>query len=105
MRAVIQQQDQTIKQDITKLIEKTSSQEKEKQRLVEELKKLREDIARQADQKYEIDWEKLSRTAHWTNSSINMSTINNARRQILGDTSGVKLKTTFNTDAYFGPGT
>jgi hypothetical protein len=34
-----------------------------------------------------------------------MSTINNARRKILGDTSGVKLKTTFTTDSYFGPGT
>jgi hypothetical protein len=58
-----------------------------------------------------MDWEQLSRAAHWTNTAINMSTINNARRKaILGTASPgtspfteVKLKTTFNAEAYYGP--
>ena len=71
--------------------------------MVEELKKLRENLARQQDQKYEMDWEQLSRAAHWTNTAINMSTINNARRKAILGASEVKLKTTFNPEGYFGP--
>ena len=83
MRQVITNNDVTLKQEVTKLIEKTQESEREKQRVVEELKKLREDLARQQDQKYEMDWEQISRAAHWTNTAINMSTINNARRKAI----------------------
>jgi len=71
--------------------------------VVEELRKLREDLARQQDQKFEMDWEQLSRAAHWTNTAINMATINNARRKAIVGASEVKLKTTFNTEGYNGP--
>jgi len=49
MRQVITNNDVTLKQEVTKLIEKTQESEREKQRVVEELKKLREDLARQQD--------------------------------------------------------
>lgn len=49
MRQVISNNDATLKQEVTKLIEKTQESEREKQRVVEELKKLREDLARQQD--------------------------------------------------------
>ena len=71
--------------------------------MVEELRKLREDLARQQDQKFEMDWEQLSRAAHWTNTAINMATINNARRKAIVGASEVKLKTTFNAEGYYGP--
>ena len=57
MRQVISNNDATLKQEVTKLIEKTQESEREKQRVVEELRKLREDLARQQDQKFEMDWE------------------------------------------------
>jgi len=100
MREALHQQDQSIKNDLTMMFERGKMEEREKQKaVVEEIKKLREELARAADQKYEIDWEKLSRTAHWTNNSINLSTINNTRRRLIGGgENSIKLKTTFNTD-------
>ena len=46
-----------MKQEVVKLIERTQKTEKEKAKVVEELKKLREDLAKQQDQKFEQDWE------------------------------------------------
>lgn len=73
MRNIIKEQDQSLKVEVKKILEKTLESEKEKNKVVEELRKLREDIAKHQDQKYELDWENLSRTAHWTNNSINLS--------------------------------
>lgn len=49
-----------------------------------------------------MDWEKLTRTAHWTNSTLNYATM--AKRippRVF--TSEIKLKTTINQGEYFGP--
>jgi len=71
MRKIIKEQESTLKGEVTKLIEKTQQSDREKERLVEELRKLREDLAKQQDERYELDWQNLSRAAHWTNSAIN----------------------------------
>lgn len=71
MRKIIKEQESTLKGEVTKLIEKTQQSDREKDRLVDELRKLREELAKQQDERYELDWQNLSRAAHWTNSAIN----------------------------------
>lgn len=56
MRKIIKEQESTLKGEVTKLIEKTQESDREKERLVEELRKLREELAKQQDERYELDW-------------------------------------------------
>lgn len=91
-----------MKEEVRKLFEKTQQGEQEKKQLVDELQKLREQMAKQQDEKYEIDWQNLSRTAHWTNAGIpSYNSLNSSRRRVI--TSEIKLKTTINQGEYFGP--
>ncbi len=102
MKEIIKEQESTLKNEVSRLIEKTQQGERDKERLVEELRNLREELAKQQDERYEIDWQNLSRAAHWTNSAINQyGQLNLARRKVIS--SEVKLKTTINQGDYFGP--
>ncbi|TNV82453.1 hypothetical protein FGO68_gene8416 [Halteria grandinella] len=100
MRKIIKDQDVALKQQVQKLVEKTQQSDQDKNRLVDELRKLREEMAKQQDERYEIDWQNLSRTAHWTNQAANYNSLNNARRHVIS--SEVRLKTTINPQGYLG---